>query len=486
MSFPYFALRFVRTLNLDIAPPRPEPLPRWPFIFRALDGLATGEDLHVEKSRQLLLSWLCASAFSHDLLFRPYSSGVMMSREAGLVDDGGERSTPNSLLGKVRFIVENLPGWFAPVREKVRFKYMQALNEAANASVAGKATTEHPGRGPSFTRALVDEAAFVPRSESVLQSLRFSCPRGIILCSSPHGRRNVHARIRFATGPTTFQRLRFYWREHPHRDDAWFNRITASMLPTAIAQELELNYADSVGGLVMPLDGDRIGSFPFDPALPLIGSWDFGMADLTVCVLWQRYPTRDRIVDCIRGRSREAADYDRELREAYPMGTLREWADPSGSARNSEGTSWIATLRDRCRRPIAGVEPLEWEENGEEVRRRNEIVEIGHMRANLLPRLEVNVDTPGGAAVADALQGWHFPTDDEDKPTSYVPVHDEDSHYGDAVKYFDMGEHGSTRPFDFSRFEQTAAASDIQPVMRGYDEQGADDDDFGSRFPGEP
>jgi hypothetical protein len=471
-SFPYFARRYVRTLNLDVRPAAVAPLPDFPFVDRVIAELAPGDDLLFEKSRQMLISWLVMAKFAWGLLFDPSSSRVAISRAQEYVDDGGEHSTPDSLLGKVRFIVGHLPAWFSP-REAVRFKYRKITSELSSASISGETTTRSAGRGPAYSEALLDEAAFIPRSEVIFGGLRPACPRGVIVCSSPNGRLNVHGRLRWSKTPTGFRLVRVHWREHPLRDEAWYARVTAGMLPSRVASEYELSYLESVSGSVLPISPEQLGAYPYDPALPIIASWDFGWGDETVCFLWQRTATDARIIDGVHGSGTTAAEYDERLRalrdpvtgRPYPL-PEREWADPSGTAHNSSGGSWVSDLVD-LGRTVVPVSPIEFEENGRRVRRRDKVREIELVRVRLLPILRINDGVPFGAAAAEALSSWHLPTDDEGRPTSYVPVHDYASHWGDAATYFSMGELGA-RAFSYADFERIAELEDVRSGLLDF------------------
>jgi hypothetical protein len=247
------------------------------------------------------------------------------------------------------------------------------------------------------------------------------------------------------------------------------------MTPARIASEYELSLDESIGGQVLPLEPWQTGDYPYDPALPLVvGSWDFGMGDLTVNGLWQPSPEYDTLFDCVFGNNRKAAHYDSEIRALpYPKAE-REWADPSGSARNSSGGSWISDLRG-CGREIRGIEPLTFEENGKLVTRRDKVREVEFIRGKLLPRLRINTSTVGGRVCAEALSEWKFPTDESDRPTSYIPVHNESSHFGDMVIYYGIGEHGNAT-FNFDRFSKTAAVDEARFDWRAFERREESDD----------
>ena len=83
--------------------------PDFPHVRMVLDALKDPKNLLIDKSRDMMCTWSLCAIFCHDLIFQEAAPLLMASRRFDDVDDGGEDSTTDSLLGRVRFIYENLP-----------------------------------------------------------------------------------------------------------------------------------------------------------------------------------------------------------------------------------------------------------------------------------------------------------------------------------------------------------------------------------------
>jgi len=95
--------------------------PDFPHVRMVLDALKDPKNILIDKSRDMMATWTLCAIFCHDLLFQEAAPLLMASRRFDDVDDGGEDSTTDSLMGRVRFVYENLPDWQkerAPLRVK--------------------------------------------------------------------------------------------------------------------------------------------------------------------------------------------------------------------------------------------------------------------------------------------------------------------------------------------------------------------------------
>ena len=160
----YFATHYASTRHEHLdevdeeKAPGPELIPDWPFVRAVFDAFDPPRDVIVEKSRDMMLSWLSMATACHDLLFRVNRAVMTMSRIEDLVDDGGESSTVDSLHGKIRFIYMRLPAF---LRETVTmtFKYLSIRCSETESHIKGFSATPNAGRGPKWKRAILDEFA---------------------------------------------------------------------------------------------------------------------------------------------------------------------------------------------------------------------------------------------------------------------------------------------------------------------------------------
>jgi hypothetical protein len=105
------------------------------------------------------------------------------------------------------------------------------------------------GRGDRASIYFVDEAAFLARPALVDAALSQTTNCRIDV-STPCGMANSFAKKRHSGKISIFT---MHWRDDPRKDDAWYQR-TCDYLddPVVIAQELDLDYAASVTGVLIP------------------------------------------------------------------------------------------------------------------------------------------------------------------------------------------------------------------------------------------
>ncbi len=290
----YFATRYCWTLHVDDpgGAPTIRRLPAYPYMRDLLADIDTPQNLLIDKARQMLTSWAHMTAYLRDLLFRPDWPMWVMSRRAKEVDDGGENSTPDSLLGKLRFMYERLPPF---LWRPLEIQYNRISNRQTGTYVRGETGAgSGAARGPAAKRALMDEAAFIPRSESAFAGARQSCKTGLVLNSSPLGMANAFARIRHSK-TARFKKVSLHWTLHPekaaglgcscgwqasrtdvlpsvqlaaHRPvcprregpeftSPWYRAQQADLTEEQVASELDMSYERSARGRVYAFDSAR-------------------------------------------------------------------------------------------------------------------------------------------------------------------------------------------------------------------------------------
>jgi len=272
-------------------------IPRWEFVQDTVKDLWEGGDLHIEKSRQMMATWIVCAYMLWELQFRPQFIGFMTSRKEKLVDDGGENSSPNSLFGRIRWMHSKLPMY---VKREVAFSFLKASCPANGAYIIGESANINMGRGGTYARLVGDEWAWVPQSELCFAAIRSACPRGIVLPSTPKGPTGNFSRLK-KEKPPGFKFLRLHWTRHPERaKDAyvdpetgklrspWYDKNTQSMTPDQVARELDISYAKSIGGLVYTqFNEDRhvTAKAKFQPGQTVTVGLDFGIGAATAAVI---------------------------------------------------------------------------------------------------------------------------------------------------------------------------------------------------------
>jgi len=223
----------------------------------------------VEKSRDMGVTWLNVADQVHDWLFHDGHAGGFGSRKADLVDNGDD---PKSIFAKVRFVVLWLPAWMRPKGFDPRrhATHMRLVNPANGNTLIGEAGDDI-GRGGRTRVFDLDEAAHVERPLSVEAALSANADI-IIETSTPKGGGNPFAKRARGGKVAVFT---FHWRDDPRKDDAWYAEQCATLDPTIVAQEIDIDYDASVTGLVIPMGLVRpsIGRAPYqdEPAAIVIG-----------------------------------------------------------------------------------------------------------------------------------------------------------------------------------------------------------------------
>ena len=222
--------------------PKQEDLAHW-----LIERWKAGEPGLIEKSRDMGITWLVmALSCCMCLLNRELAIGTG-SRKENLVDRLGD---PDSMLEKARLFMSMLPrefrgGWDrgdpgCSAHMRIRFPETDSI-------ITGEAG-DAIGRGGRKSIYLVDEAAHLERPHLIDASLSANTDCRIDL-SSVKGMANPFAAKRFGGNIKVFS---FHWRDDPRKGDEWFAKQKAELDPVTVAQELEIDYAASVEGVVIP------------------------------------------------------------------------------------------------------------------------------------------------------------------------------------------------------------------------------------------
>lgn len=214
----------------------------------------------IEKCRDAGASWVCC-AFSVWLwLFWPGAAIGWGSRKMDLVDTIGD---PKCIFDKIRQFVNYLPRdlfWPVGYKPKEHCTFMKLINPANGATIAGEAG-DNIGRGGRTLIYFKDESAHYEHPELIEAALGDNTNVQIDI-SSVNGMGNVFHRRRTAglewpareSGRTRV--FVFDWRDHPAKDQAWYDRrrakaVAEGLLPN-FAQEVERDYSSARSNVLIP------------------------------------------------------------------------------------------------------------------------------------------------------------------------------------------------------------------------------------------
>lgn len=239
--------------NVEIGQPVSVPFLLFPRQREWIDWLVerwkAREDGATPKSREMGLSWLAMSAACSLCLFYDELAIGFGSRKLELVDKLGD---PKCLFWKGRKFLEMLPdeftgGWRSrtdSVEKLLRFP-------TTGSSIAGEGGDDI-GRGARAGMYFTDEDAFLehPDEADAALSQTTNCR---IRISTPNGLANPFARVVVGDRQLPERQLFwFHWRDDPRKDDAWYEKQKQRLDPIVLAQEVDMDFAASVEGLLIP------------------------------------------------------------------------------------------------------------------------------------------------------------------------------------------------------------------------------------------
>ena len=216
-------------------------------------AIIEGHDLLIDKSRDMGATWLIIACIVWHFLFSPDTPILMASRKEDLVDSTGD---PDTLFWKVDYIIEHLPYWLKPKDYLKNRRSMHVSNENGS-SIDGESTNGDIGRGGRKKLIFLDEFAAVENGAEILSSTADTTPCRIF-CSTPKGRYNAFANIRFSGKTKVFT---LHWKDHPDKGQQskliekdgkqiwtspWYEReVERRSSKREIAQELDIDYVGS-------------------------------------------------------------------------------------------------------------------------------------------------------------------------------------------------------------------------------------------------
>ncbi|MDP3351826.1 MAG: TerL protein [Hydrogenophaga sp.] len=198
-----------------------------------------------EKTRDMGMSWLTVALADTICLFNRGVVAGFGSRKEEYVDKIG---SPKSLFWKARHFLNMLPAEFRGTWDMAKHApHMRILFPDTGSAITGE-SGDGIGRGDRASFYIVDEAAFLERPQLVDASLSATtnCRQDI---STPNGMANPFAVKRHAGRIKVFT---FHWRDDPRKDEAWYAKQVEELDAVTVAQEIDINYAASVEGVLIP------------------------------------------------------------------------------------------------------------------------------------------------------------------------------------------------------------------------------------------
>ncbi|MEM5784972.1 MAG: hypothetical protein QW469_00335 [Candidatus Aenigmatarchaeota archaeon] len=256
------------------------------LIYRILEAEEKGEDLLIEKTRDMGVTWTIIWYMIWRWLFKDRWYALIGSRKEEEVDN----KTPQSLFGKIRYAYYSLPKWIRPAkfRKSDHDIHLKFINPDRMGMIEGESANPYFGRGKRASFLYMDELFFW---KFVRESWRSSTD------VSP-------CRIAVSTAyPTSFARalresfanqnklITLDWRSHPLKDEEWYqNELKRREVdPLSVESELEIKYTiDPTLAYYPEVQNCPIEDFDYNSDLPLYIGLDFAVRDNSAIVYVQR------------------------------------------------------------------------------------------------------------------------------------------------------------------------------------------------------
>lgn len=247
----FYVNTFCYTFDPRLITSTPEqPFITYPFqdmaILRLQKAVFDGEDILIEKSRDMGATWMCLIVIQWFFLFKDMSTFMVVSRKEDLVDRSED---PDSLMWKMDFMTDRFPSWLTPLIYRIK---VHIGNKDNGATVDGEASTGDPGRGGRRTAMLLDEYPKMRDGEGVSKATA-DVTNCRFFIGTPEGMGNDF----YTKRQSGMQVLTLHWSLHPDKakgcyigtdkklHSPWYDKECKRRSRIDIAQELDIAYRAS-------------------------------------------------------------------------------------------------------------------------------------------------------------------------------------------------------------------------------------------------
>jgi len=291
--------------------PRPEAgkkhLPFIPYEFQDIsilevkDKILKGEDLLIEKSRDMGATWFILYIFQWLWQFHDGYSFHLGSKKEDNVDKIGDIST---LFEKLRYNINRQPAWLLPkyfLPEK-NTSFLKIINPSNSNAITGESSNANFARSGRYSAILFDEFAHWEQAYPAWAAASEST-RCRIALSTPYGKGNKFASLRWNS---IIKVLTLYWYYHPRKtknltqlEDGsytsdWYEYEKTRNTKSEMAKEIDIDYQSSKEGAVYLWNSkinvvkgllQQILNNPNYKDIPITRVWDFGLHPAVIFIM---------------------------------------------------------------------------------------------------------------------------------------------------------------------------------------------------------
>lgn len=449
----YFIDTFVHIFNPKM-PPYDIPFKLFPFQKRLIRDIVyavrNGEDLFIDKTREMGVTYTVLATFIWFWLFEPASNFLIGSRKEDYVDNRRGGTTGNkeeSLFGKLDYMISRLPAYIMPEgfnRDK-HFNYMSLVNPVLGNAISGESSNENFSRGGRQRAIFFDEFAFWDNGSSAWGATADTTNCRIV-ATTPGIKPSKAKRLRFGKDGEKIKVVTVLYDEDPRKDKKWIEEQKTRRSTEDFNREIMINWETSITGRVYPeIENAAYGDFPFIMNQQCYFSWDFGLDGVSFG-LWQQNPANGkwRRVDSYNNEDEPIQFYlpffggaidsafqytDDDLKaiqifKNFPRGI--HFGDPDVKKRGFTGGKSAKQILQTVKVHVQSTP-----KNDFHTRRELTKVALGK-------GIEIN-DTPRNEYFFEAIKTARYPQREEDsQATTPVdkPIHDWTSHPRTDMEYF--------------------------------------------------
>jgi len=199
------------------------PFNTWAYqdeLLAEIDQATGVEDMVVEKSRDMGVSWCFLAHRLWRFQFQDYQSFLMASRKAELVDQPGD---PDSLFWKIDFMIANQPAWLSgPIeRSKMHFEHLRTKS-----TIDGESTNNDLSRGGRRTAIDLDEFGAVLNGDDIQKATRDATNSRLFVSTPKPGTGGSFTRLCKKPG---VRKSRLKWTLHPEKRRGLYTAIAGKL-----------------------------------------------------------------------------------------------------------------------------------------------------------------------------------------------------------------------------------------------------------------
>jgi hypothetical protein len=285
------------------------------LIRDILHSVKNGEDLFIDKCREMGITYTILGTFLWMWLFEPASNFLVGSRKEDYVDNRRGGVTGNkeeSLFGKVDYMLSRLPNFMLPqgFNPDKHFNYMSLVNPENGNAISGESSNPNFSRGGRQRAIFLDEFAFWDFGDAVWGSTADTTNCRIV-ATTPGIKPSKAKRLRFGKDGENIKVISLAYNLDPRKDKKWLEDQRKRRSVEDFNREIMVNWDLSLTNRVYPeIENAAYGDFPLLMNSPSYYSWDFGLDGISFG-LWQRNMSNGkwRLVDTYHNEDRPLPFY---------------------------------------------------------------------------------------------------------------------------------------------------------------------------------